>query len=728
MNEKDIAYLADQAQTSLMNGQLEEARSLFGRLCDLDKNSEENWLMLAAVQGETGALDEALRCADRAIELDGGYVEAYLLRARLLQKMNKPENALNSALKAVGIDDSYDEAWLFLAGIAGQLKRYQNAEDWAEKAVSLLPDNVDALTNLGYARYELARYAEAEQSFRQILELQPDHFQAQLGLARSAAAQARYGEALELLKPLLKRAPGHSDTLDCQASCYTGLGRDDEAAAILERIIERDSRHLHAYIRLANLYEQRGFYDKALDHLKTARDIAPDPLDVMGETARVYRECGMHPEAIETCEEALRLDPGNFEVRFFRALVKSDSAHYEEALADLRTLGKEAPDDNRILVAQAALLEKLGEYEEARFIVKMFLDHEHMPDGIVDVFARLCHRYNECDKAIELLGSMLEKPDLHKADRRSLLFSLGEIHDRMNQYDEAFACMKEANDLKSCHYDHPRFMEYVERLTAPKVTDLLRRNNIPDSYRPSVEPVFIIGMPRSGTSLIEQIIASHPHVFGGGERQEIPSLARRLPFMPGVSGEYPECLESLTPELAGQILESYDRFALGLPPGTTLLTDKLPENFQHLVFIRMLFPDARIIHCVRNAMDTCLSIYFQQFTGFHDYAYNLTDLGQHYRGYRRLMRHYRDVVKLSMFEVPYEELVNDMETWTRRIIDYCGLEWNDTCLRYYESDRLTRTASYQQVRQPIYTSSIGRWKNYEKHLQPLIDALNNQSH
>ena len=307
-----------------------------------------------------------------------------------------------------------------------------------------------------------------------------------------------------------------------------------------------------------------------------------------------------------------------------------------------------------------------------------------------------------------------------------MLFSLGKIHDRMKQYDKAFACMKEANELKPYKYDHQHFIEYIDRLTAPKVTDLLRRKSVLADYQPSVRPVFIVGMPRSGTSLVEQIITSHAQVFGGGERQEIPSLTQKLPYMPGVSGEYPECLDSLTPELAGQMLNAYDQFAQGLPPGTTVLTDKMPENFQHLVFIRMLFPDARIIHCVRNAMDTCLSIYAQQFTGYHDYAYDLTDLGQHYREYKRLMQHYCDVVKLPILEVQYEELVNDTETWSRRMIDHCGLEWDDACLRYYESDRIMRTASYQQVKQPIYTSSVERWKNYEKHLQPLIDALSSQ--
>ncbi len=153
------------------------------------------------------------------------------------------------------------------------------------------------------------------------------------------------------------------------------------------------------------------------------------------------------------------------------------------------------------------------------------------------------------------------------------------------------------------------------------------------------------------------------------------------------------------------------------------MTDKMPENFQHLVLIRMLFPDSRIIHCVRDPMDTCLSCYLQQFTGYHDYAYDLGDLGKHYREYQRLMKHYRDETGIPMLEVKYEELVSDTEKVSRQMIEYCGLEWDERCLKYYESDRIMRTASYDQVTQPVYSRSVNRWKHYEKHLQPLIEAL-----
>jgi tetratricopeptide (TPR) repeat protein len=431
----------------------------------------------------------------------------------------------------------------------------------------------------------------------------------------------------------------------------------------------------------------------------------------------------MHYQAIERCDEALKLDPENFEIRFYRTLSLADSGKYEEALAELSTLETESPGNLKLIGAHAGLLERLGEYESAHDMILPYLDDQNITGGIVNTFARLCHRFNECDQATRLVDMALAKPGLNRNLRRALLFTLGLLKDRQGDYEAAFACTHEANRLKPYQYNHAQYVDYVDRLLDTNITRLAAHPPTPVTRRYSVRPVFIVGMPRSGTSLVEQIIATHPQVYGGGERHAISSIVRNLPEWLGVTTEYPECLAALSPVAIEQILESYTQFTEGLPATTRVMTDKMPENFQHLVLIRMLFPDSRIIHCVRDPIDTCLSCYFQQFAGYHEYAYDLGDLGRHYREYQRLMKHYREGTDIPMLEVKYEELVSDTEKISRQMIEYCGLEWDERCLKYYESDRITRTASYSQVRQPIYTRSVGRWKNYAKHLQPLIDAL-----
>lgn len=722
MNNSSIIDLAERAQSCLASGQLEEAKSLYSKLCQLDANNEEHWLTLAALNGETGEVEEALACANKAIELDDTYVEAYLTRAHLLQRDGKNEEAFESALKAVERDDAYDEAMMLLTGLAGQMKRFEDAERWAQKAVALLPANVDALLNLANAKHELTKYQEAEESYKQVLGLDPSNQQIKLGLAKSISAQGRHDEAITILQPLISGTADNYPAKDVLASCLINLGRDDEALEILVELIKTHPEYVFSYIHIADIMERRGDHLLAINYLNQALQDTNDPLDVLGVLARLYLEYGMHQQAIDSCKKAMEIDPGNKSAHFFLALALTDSVHYEEALKELDALAIDAPDSPLLLGARANLLERLGHYEDAHQIIRSLINKGSALSNFVNVYARLCHKFDECDEATTMLDQILKKTDLDKSGRRGMLFTLGKLQDRLQHYDAAFEAIQEANEMKPYQCDHDKYTDYINRLIHPDITALIKKPRILSSTH-RVNPVFIFGMPRSGTSLVEKIISSHPDVVAGGERNEISTLASKLPFIEGIDKPYPECLTQLTPELIKPILAAYDSFTQGLHSGITLVTDKMPENYQHLVFIRMLFPDARIIHCVRDPMDTCLSCYFQQFTGYHDYAYKLEDLGKHYNDYKRLMNHYRDVDKIPFLEVQYEDLVHNTEAVTRQMIDYCNLDWDESCLRFYDNKQVVRTASYDQVNKPIYTGSIDRWKHYESYLKPLRDAL-----
>jgi len=236
-------------------------------------------------------------------------------------------------------------------------------------------------------------------------------------------------------------------------------------------------------------------------------------------------------------------------------------------------------------------------------------------------------------------------------------------------------------------------------------------------------PVFVVGMMRSGTTLAEQILASHPSVHGAGELQEFASLVGSLPQRLGVSIPYPECMERLDASsihrLAEPLLEDLRRRGGGAPR----VVDKNPLNFLHLGVIAALFPQATIIHCRRDPMDTCVSCYFQNFADPFPFKLDLTRLGHYYRQYERLMWHWSQVLPTRIFELAYEDLVGDQEAVSRRLIQHCGLPWDDRCLGFYQTSRPVRTASALQVRKPIYGTAIGRWQRYAEHLAPLLDAL-----
>ena len=239
---------------------------------------------------------------------------------------------------------------------------------------------------------------------------------------------------------------------------------------------------------------------------------------------------------------------------------------------------------------------------------------------------------------------------------------------------------------------------------------------------PSAAPIFIVGMPRSGTTLIEQILASHPKVFGAGELREMANLAGRIGGADAAA--FPEAVQALSGEELRRIGEQYVQAVTRLAPGAERITDKMPGNFSLAGLIHLALPNARIIHACRDPRDTAFSCFSLLFSGTLEFTYDLAELGRYYRAYLKLMAHWREVLPQGiMLEVQYEDVVRDLESQARRIIAHCGLEWDDACLSFYKTERSVRTASATQVRQPIYQSSIGRWRLHEEELQPLLREL-----
>ncbi len=260
-----------------------------------------------------------------------------------------------------------------------------------------------------------------------------------------------------------------------------------------------------------------------------------------------------------------------------------------------------------------------------------------------------------------------------------------------------------------------------DRLIATFTPEFFEAQTSPGSD--SERPVFILGMPRSGTTLVEQIIARHPLAFGAGELMTRNRVTWTLPAALKSGTTYPECAALMDERFTDEAANGYLKELRQLPDAAVRVTDKMPNNFRHIGLIARLFPRARIIHCQRNPMDICLSCYFLDFRGRLGFAYDLTHLGQYYRQYERLMAHWKKVSPIPILDVRYEDLIADSEAVSRRMIDYCGLEWDDACLAHDETERPVMTASHWQARQPIYKTSVERWRHYERHLEPLSRAL-----
>ncbi len=300
---------------------------------------------------------------------------------------------------------------------------------------------------------------------------------------------------------------------------------------------------------------------------------------------------------------------------------------------------------------------------------------------------------------------------------------MAKLHDEGGDYDEAFHCFRAGNDLRKAGHRYQPEEEslFVDRLMASFNKELFGEKERIGNR--SERPVFIVGMPRSGTTLVEQILASHPQVHGHGELEEMAELVRGLSERLGSRQPYPECVKTLDEITAGSLAEAHLAQLERHGCGVVRSIDKMPHNFLHLGLIALLFPRARLIHCLRDPLDTCLSCYFQDFGSRHRFSCDLEQLGRCYRNYQRLMAHWHATLPRPILDVPYEGLVHDQELWCRKLIDFLGLPWDERCLTYYKTERPVLTSSAWQVRQPIYTSSVGRWRHYAKHLGPLFSSL-----
>jgi len=322
---------------------------------------------------------------------------------------------------------------------------------------------------------------------------------------------------------------------------------------------------------------------------------------------------------------------------------------------------------------------------------------------------------------VERIEAMLAGAQRSDTDRCFLHFAAGKLLDELGEHERAFAHYAAGNAVKQRHGRGGEWREQLEAIRAvfdhDTVAALARHGN------PTRRFVFIVGMPRSGTSLVEQILAAHPAVHAAGELPDIAAISRTLGAHVEGGGAYPELVRRLAPQVVRGFGEAYARQVGGRAPQARYITDKMPLNFRHLGLITALLPEARIIHCRRNAADTCLSCYFQNFRENHEYSFDLETLGDFYAGYHGLMAHWDAVLPRPPLVVDYEAVVSDLPREARRLIELLGLPWDERCLRFNEVQRPVTTASRWQVRQPIYTRSRARWRRYEPQLEPLLARL-----
>lgn len=600
---------------------------------------------------------------------------------------------------------------------------YKKAAAEYLQALKLNPGFSDVFNNLGNCMNRLGQTEEAIRCFTSALTADPNNPSAYTNLGNLLHKQGQAGKAVGCLVKATELDPKNIPARIGLANVLMELSKYNEAAHVLHTAIEIEPNNAGAHCNLSNALRELHQFNEAIKYARKATEINPRLCEAWHNLAACHSELGHWEESIELFERALEINPQFLASRKALLMNLKKQARYDDALNLVNDLLRELPDDDELLATKVDVLDFMGETQQALDVLLPIIDSAKRDRAMLSTFARLCKPLGRCEEAVRELETHLEKTQNETAPKlvASSRFQLGKTCDSIGHYDQAFENFRLANEIKRIPFHRQPFLDFVDysisTFDEKFFTDADYSNS--DSRR----PVFILGMPRSGSSLTEQILASHKDVYGAGELNTIRQIAENIPSSPNDGKEYPRNLPGLRVGQLDEMAKYYLDHIDNLADGERLVTDKLPHNFMHVALISLLFPHAHIIHTIRGPMDTCLSCYFQDFLSQLSFTYRLDDLGFYYRHYARLMEHWKKVVPVPMLTVKYENLIEDTEPQVRRMLDFLELEWDENCLQFHKSKRHVITASRDQVKQPIYKKSKQRWKNYEKYLGPLKEEL-----
>ncbi|MGI9333970.1 MAG: tetratricopeptide repeat protein [Gammaproteobacteria bacterium] len=684
--------LLQRAVRSHDGGRLADAERAYRRFLELNPDHPLALHNLGLLLNQSGRTDEAIARLERAAALAPDDASVHSNLGNMLQESGDLDGAEHAYRAALAADPAHANASYNLASVLQDRGKMTEAIERYRVLLDRLPRDAGAWNNLGSALLANAQPGEAVQALERALELQPRYPRAllnlgmaRLGLEDSEGAERFFREALALDPEL---AEAHQNL----GGLLNALERLDEAHHSLRRALELRPDNAKGLRLFGRICKQLDESDRAIEAFRRYLELEPGDVQIWCELGSALSARGRIAEAVEAIGHAQTLEPDSPRVVYATGLAQLIQGDTEAARATLHRAGELMPDSPEVWF-NVAKTRRFGAEDE-------------------DTIARV--------------ASIAERRTLAPMSEAHLHFTLAKMHDDRDRPEQAFEHYRKGNEIMRARsrFDPREIPDKVERSIATYTPALFAR--LAGLGSASELPVFIFGMPRSGTTLVEQILASHPSVHGAGELTRFPELAVRSAALVGGDLEYPESMQALGEDVASALCEDYLALLRSFSADALRVTDKLPGNYLYLGAIALLFPKAKLIHCRRSPMDICVSNYTQLFADGMPFSYSLKDLGDTYRAYERMMAHWRAVLAgpaVSIYEVDYETLTAEQERVSRELIAFCGLEWDDRCLHFYDNDRAVNTASNWQVRQPIYRSAVARWKRYEPWLGELEQAL-----
>jgi tetratricopeptide (TPR) repeat protein len=699
----------------ISQGRLSEAERQASALLQRSPDSGVLWKILGVALGRQGK--EALPALRRAAELLPDDAEAHRnLGAELLAR-GQPEEALVSLRRALE-NQPRDVAVLMAAANAlGALGRAREAVPLYERALEIDAHLPDVQNNLGNAFQELGEPAKAVDCYRQALAIQPNDAEIHCNLGNALRQLGELPEAIASSQQAIALQPGLSTAHNNLGLALAAQGRCEEAVASFRQAVRLNPHFVDALNNLGNVLRELGRSREALPLYRQAVDLDPQRADIHLNLGNARYESREVAGAEASFRNALQLRPEDTLAHLGLAATLRLDGRTSEAEASCRAALATDPNSVAALSLLAYLLGDRGEFRQAQELSERALAIDaSFPPVFCSIAAN--RKMTSADTAwLQGAEALLAKRQPLEYEI-GLRFALGKYHDDLRQYDQAFSQYRQANELSkrsAPEYERAKVTRQIDETISTFGTAFVRQTHA--GACASELPVLIVGMPRSGTSLNEQILASHPAVFGAGEVRFWDSAFEAFMTQAPAGDARASLLAGVARDYLARISQSAG--------AAQRVVDKMPANFLYAGLIHTVFPHAKILHMQRNPIDTCLSIYFQNFVAMSPYASDLEDLAHYYREYVRITNHWRAVLPATtLLEIPYEALIDDQEYWTRRMLDFIGLPWDARCLDFHQTERVVITASRWQVRQKISAGSVGRWRNYEKYLAPLRQLEN----
>jgi len=688
MTENKLNIMLQRSIRHFENNRLSDARNLLKKIIQIKPNQPDAFHLLGIIANQSGEQNNAIMLIRKAIKLNPKIELFYRNLALILISAGKNTEAISALKKAIHLNRNNSSAHNDLGTIYSNTGKTKKAIIEYQTAIKKDENNYIAYNNLGKDLSKTGSTNKAINYFKKSISINPKFHEAYFNLALTLKETGEITESINTYKKGLKINQYNDDAYNNFGNALMEKGDLDAAIAAYKRAIEINPKYENSYNGLGHALYEKNEFDQSMAIYKCAIEINQNNFNAHNGLGDIFKKQGEHKRAITSYKRAIQINPNNYYSYNGIGNTLSDLGKFDDAITAYRKAIKLNPKHTEALRAISKN--------------KKFLHHD--------------------DKDIQLMESLYANNNISDKNKIHLAFALGKAYEDLGEFHKSFEFIIAANKSKhiSCNYNKTETEELFENIKTIFSTGLFNDNTETGNKDPS--PIFVLGMPRSGTSLVEQIIASHPDVFGAGELHYLPDLTRKLCNKINDS-LYPSCITQLQRDAFEELGTKYIQNIRNNSKKHIYIIDKMPYNFMHIGLIKLALPNAKVIHCAREPLDNCLSIFKNYFTNGHQYSYDMREIGHFYKLYAELMKHWHHTLPDFIFNIYYEELISNQKVQTETLLNFCNLSWDASCLDFHKTKRAVGTLSNAQVRSPIYKSSVQIWKRYKPYLAPLIDSL-----